>query len=92
METKIMKPQYISYVRYAPKKEDETETPTQSDKGKAGKVIYYGLIAYSAMLLLTPGWVIGLPIIGTAATVTGVQKILEYKNTPRENKLVINRY
>lgn len=54
-----------------------------------GKYFYYAFIAYAAFLLLTPGWVIGLPIIGTAATIHSVHKIIQYKPTPR---LIINKY
>lgn len=89
METNIKKPQIVkSYVRH--QKIEETEAPTIKDNRKVGKALYYGLIAYSALLLFTPGWVIGLPIVTGAAIIHGTAKVIEYKNTPRQPKLTIN--
>lgn len=87
MNTKTTKPQIVkSYVRNA--QVEEAEAP--KDNRSTGKAMYIGLIAYSALLLFTPGWVVGLPIVTGAAIIHGTAKAIEYKNTPRQPKLTIN--
>jgi hypothetical protein len=55
-----------------------------------GRILYYGFLAYSVLLLFTPGWVVGLPIVGTAAAIHGIQKVIENKTDVQE--LIINHY
>jgi asparagine N-glycosylation enzyme membrane subunit Stt3 len=72
--------------------QNETETKTQKDKGPV--IFLYTMLAYSVLLLLTPGWVVGLPVVGTYAIVKTVHAgiaLADYraKHGP-EPKLTIN--
>lgn len=92
METST-KPKAVYIKGYWRNKEDEidnTATTKVEPESKAGQVFLYSLIAYCALLLFTPGWVIGLPVVGTVVAVNGVHKLLDIKNHYDQNKIVIN--